>query len=225
MSKPSIQNIVTTQTFQNWLDKTNEMVDIMRDSALTASVSGDTTVGDAALVGEFTANNVVVFNELLVDYAESRTAGENIAFGSAINIVPALSPIAATFNYGAGGGRTRYTDGVVAWDVGFDNSTDANFQINQGGGGQFSLSPAGVLTVPSIVTEAGADVSFGGDVTIEVYLPQTLLLLILRQVRLAVLFLVILPVTFTTQPETKYLKMVDQLQVFLLYLLVTLTVL
>ena len=167
MSKPSIQNIVTTQTFQNWLDKTNEMVDIMRDSAITASVSGDTTTGDATLVGEFTANNVVVFNELLVDYAESRTAGENIVFGSSINIVPSLSAIAATFNYGAGGGRTRYTDGVVSWDVGFDNSTNANFQINQGAGGQFSLSPAGVLTVPSIVTEAGADVSFGGDVTID----------------------------------------------------------
>ena len=167
MSKPSIQNIVTTQTFQNWLDKTNEMVDIMRDSAITASVSGDTTTGNATLVGEFTANNVVVFNELLVDYAESRTAGENIVFGSSIDIVPGLSPIAATFNYGAGGGRTRYTDGAVSWDVGFDNSTNANFQINQGAGGQFSLSPAGVLTVPSIVTEAGADVSFGGDVTID----------------------------------------------------------
>ena len=37
MSKPSIQNITTTQTFQNWLDKTNEMVDIFRDSAITAS--------------------------------------------------------------------------------------------------------------------------------------------------------------------------------------------
>ena len=117
MSKPSIQNIVTTQTFQNWLDKTNEMVDIMRDSALTASVSGDTTFGDATLVGEFAANNVIVHNELLVDYAESKTAGGNIVVGSSIDIIPALSPIAATFNYGASGGRTRYTDGVTSWDV------------------------------------------------------------------------------------------------------------
>lgn len=167
MSKPLIQNIITTQTFQNWFDKTNEMVDIMRDSALTASATGDTTTGDATLVGEFTSNNVIVFNELLVDYAESRTAGGSIDYGSAVIITPALSPIAATFKYGASGGRTRYTDGTVAWDVGFDNSTNANFQINQGGGGQFSLSPAGVLTVPSIVTSAGADVSFGGDVTID----------------------------------------------------------
>ena len=64
MSKSSIQNVTTTQTFQNWLDKTNEMVDIFRDSAVTASVSGDETVGDATILGEFTANTVAAADEL-----------------------------------------------------------------------------------------------------------------------------------------------------------------
>ena len=165
MSKPSIVNITTTQTFQNWFDKTNEMVDIMRDSAVTASALGDTTVGDAFLIGEFTANTVSVTDDLRVDSVESFTAGEPTTFNSPINVIGTTSPIAATFTFGASGAKTRYTDTTIAWDVGFDNSTDTNFQIRQGTGEpQFSLSPAGVLTVPSVVTEA--DITIGSDLTV-----------------------------------------------------------
>lgn len=164
MSKPSIQNITTTQTFQNWLDKTNEIVDIIRDSALTASVSGDTTFGDATLVGEFTANTVVIFDELLVDNIESRTPGQSVLFGNGVEITAVGSPIAATFKYGASGARTRYTDNITSWDVGYDNTANSNFQINFGSGGQFSLSPAGVLTVPSLITST--DLQIGTNLTI-----------------------------------------------------------
>lgn len=165
MSKPSIVNITTTQTFQNWFDKTNEMVDIMRDSAVTASVLGDTTVGDAFLTGEFTANTVSVTDDLKVDSVESFTAGQPTTFNSPINVIGTTSPIAATLTFGASGAKARFTDTVIAWDIGFDNSTDTNFQIKQGSGEtQFSLSPAGVLTVPSIVTSA--DISIGSDLTV-----------------------------------------------------------
>jgi hypothetical protein len=164
MSKPSIQNITTTQTFQNWLDKTNEIVDIIRDSALTASVSGDTTFGDATLVGEFTANTVVVFDELLVDNIESRTPGQPVVFGNGVKVTAAGSPIAAIFEYGASGAKTRYTNNVTSWDIGYDNTTNANFQMNFGSGGQFSLSPTGVLTVPSLITST--DLQIGTNLTI-----------------------------------------------------------
>ena len=153
MSKPLIANIVTTQTFQNWFDKTNEITDLVRDSVLTASVTGDTTTGDAALLGEFTANTVTAFNVLHTDDLEARSPAATIGITSPINVTPALSPVAATFTYGSSGARTRYTDGVTAWDLGYDNSTNANFQINQGAGGQFSLSPAGVLSVPSVIID------------------------------------------------------------------------
>ena len=153
MSKPLIANIVTTQTFQNWFDKTNEITDLVRDSVLTASVTGDITIGDAALVGEFTANTIIAFNILHTDEFEARTPAATIGISSPINVTPALSPTAATFTYGASGARTRYTDGTTAWDIGYDNSTNANFQMNQGAGGQFSLSPTGVLTVPSVIID------------------------------------------------------------------------
>lgn len=164
MSKPSIQNITTSQTFQNWLDKTNEIVDIIRDSAVTASVSGDTTFGDATLVGEFTANTVIVFDELLTDSIVSRTAGQPIVFGNSVTVTAAGSPVAATFAYGASGGRTRYTNNITSWDIGYDNTTNSNFQMNFGTGGQFSLSPAGVLTVPSLITST--DLQIGTNLTI-----------------------------------------------------------
>jgi hypothetical protein len=47
MSKSTIQNITTTQTFQNWFDKTNEMVDLFREQTVTATITGDLTIGNA----------------------------------------------------------------------------------------------------------------------------------------------------------------------------------
>lgn len=162
MSKPSITTIATTQTFQNWLDKTNEMVAIFRDSAVTASGSGDSTTGDATLVGDFTANNVVVFDELRMDDVAARTAGGTIDYTSPIQITGATQSVVATFNFAASGGRTRYTNGTYAWDIGMDNSTDTNFIMNSQAGEQFKLSPNGVLTVPSIVTSA--DITIGTSI-------------------------------------------------------------
>lgn len=166
MSKPNIQNVTTTQTFQNWLDKTNEMVDIMRDSAVTASVSGDSTTGDATLLGEFTANNMVAYDELRVDNVTARTPGNVIEFDHAVNIT-SPTKITQTFTFGASGPTTRYTDGTNAWDITYENSTTNNFLMNYGTGGQFVLSPAGVLTVPSLTVTN--DINFptgpGGEYT------------------------------------------------------------
>lgn len=151
MSKPNIQDITTSQTFQNWLDKTNEVVEIIRDSAVTASVSGDSTAGDATLLGEFTANTVAAADELRVDTVTSYTPGNTIQYDHPIQITGASQSVVATFNYAAQGGRTRYTDGVTAWDTGFENTTTNSFLIKQGtGDAQFVLTTGGVLTVPSL---------------------------------------------------------------------------
>lgn len=166
MSKPNIQNVVTTQTFQNWLDKTNEMVGIFRDSAITASVSGDSTTGDANLVGEFGANTIVAYPSLHADEFIATTPGGVIEFGSPIEIVGATSPIVATFNYGATGGKARYTEGTNTWDTGINNVNDLDYVMDYNGDTVFKLSPTGVLTVDSIVAETGISVA-GGDITVD----------------------------------------------------------
>ena len=164
MAKPDILNINTSQTFQNWFDKTNALVEITRDSAVTASVIGDSTVGSATITGTFTAAQLVAETTLKTDSFESKTGGADIDISSAINITPGLTKTAATFTYGPSGALTRYTNGTKSWDIGMDNSVDANFGIQYGVGGQFLLSPTGVLTVPSIITST--DIQIGTDLTI-----------------------------------------------------------
>ena len=170
MSKPSIQNITVTQTFQNWFDKTNEMVDIFRDQVVTASVSGDSTTGNATLLGTFTANTVVAYNMLETDNVEAATNGGTIQYNSPIKITGSTSPIVATFDFTSTGGRTRYTNGTISWDIGMEDSVNGRFIINTGSGAtRFALSTAGVLAVPSItvaddVVIAG-DLDVGGTIT------------------------------------------------------------
>lgn len=151
MAKPSLAVITTSQTFQNWFDKTNEMVGIFQNSAVTASAGGDTTTGDASLVGIFTATEVVATSVLKSDDIAARSASGTITFQSPIELV-GTSQIVATFNYGASGAQTRYTNGSLAWDVGIENNSTGNFIIDTGvSPTKFQLSTAGTLTVPNIV--------------------------------------------------------------------------
>lgn len=151
MAKPSLANITTAQTFQNWFDKTNELVNIFKSDAITASSGGDTTNGNATLTGIFTATEVVATSVLKSDDIASRSASGTITFQSPIELVGA-SQIVATFNYGAAGAQTRYTNGSLAWDVGIENNSTGNFIVDTGvSPTKFELSPAGTLTVPNIV--------------------------------------------------------------------------
>lgn len=146
MAKSSIQNITTTQTFQNWFDKTNEMVDLFRTQAVTATALGDVTTGDAFIQGDFTANNLFADTEFRADVISSFTNAGTIDFNSPIAITGTSAQEVATFSYASGGAQTRYTDGAVSWDAGFNNSDEAAFIIDTGTGlPKFKLTPAGTI--------------------------------------------------------------------------------
>ena len=149
MAKPSLANITTAQTFQNWFDKTNELVNIFKTNAVTASGSGDTTTGDATLSGDFTATNLIASTLLTSDDIASRSGG-SINFQSPVQITGPSATV-ATFTYGTGG-QARFTDGSLSWDVGIESSTPGNFIIDTGvSPTKFELSTAGTLTVPNVV--------------------------------------------------------------------------
>lgn len=151
MAKPALANITTAQTFQNWFDKTNELVDLFKNDAITASGGGDTTTGNATLSGIFTATEVVANSILKSDDIASRSASGTITFQSPIELVGS-SQIVATFNYGAAGAQTRYTNGSLSWDVGIESSSPGNFIIDTGvSPTKFELSVAGTLTVPNVI--------------------------------------------------------------------------
>ena len=62
MAKTAITNVAPTNTFQVWLDKTNELVNLVKSDIMTASstANGDITQGNATLEGNFTATNINV---------------------------------------------------------------------------------------------------------------------------------------------------------------------
>ena len=166
MAKPNIQNITTTQTFQNWFDKTNEMVDIMREQAVTATITGDLTTGDVNLAGDLQANTLLDDTLLQADTITAFTASSPISFNAPVVITGSGDQVVATFAYGAGGGRTRYTDNVISWDIGVDNSSDANFIIDTGTGTpKLQLTPAGTLSVLNFNVEENMTVT--GDLNVQ----------------------------------------------------------
>lgn len=63
----SIANVnPAINSFQNWLDKTNQALDVISTKAMTAdlTINGSTTSGNAVLVGIFNSNVVAVANTL-----------------------------------------------------------------------------------------------------------------------------------------------------------------
>ena len=165
----NITELQVSQTFQNWFDKTNEMVLLFKNETLTASPgAGDTTNGNATLVGNFTATNLTATAEVKTNDIGPRTSGSNIDFSAPLVVTAASDQLCSTFSYASGGGQTRYTDGTVSWDVGMEDSTTRNFIINTGvGDTKFELSTGGTLTAPNIDTieavDIGTDLDVGGD--------------------------------------------------------------
>jgi hypothetical protein len=153
MAKPSIQNVSTDQTFQNWLDKTNEIVNIIKSDSLTASVSGDETIGDANLVGNFSSTNITATDSLSTDKVKSKTNNTTIDVQSPIKVTNATGPIAATFA-ASSGGRIRFTDNRLSWDMGLKNPLSADFIISLGvNEDQLRLTPAGTLHISNLVVD------------------------------------------------------------------------
>tara|TARA_B110000093_G_C12958333_1_gene405947 strand:+ start:728 stop:2026 length:1299 start_codon:yes stop_codon:yes gene_type:complete len=148
----NIGNITTSQTFENWFTKTNDLVTALATNVMTASTaSPETTNGDAILTGSFTATNLVASTLLSTDTIGAVSGGGTIAFQSPVTIT-GTSATTATFLYAGTGGQTRYTDGSLSWDIGLENSNPGNFIINTGvAPNKFSLSPAGTLSVPNMV--------------------------------------------------------------------------
>lgn len=130
MSIPSITNIATTDTFQVWLNKTNQLVDIAKTNAMTASLAGDTTTGDATLIGSFTANTVIAFNLLRTDTFSSKSGGS-----SAISITSPISINTGAIQTGQSltstlGPRSAFNSSVTTWNIGFENTSTNAFIIS-----------------------------------------------------------------------------------------------
>lgn len=160
----SITEVAVTNTFQNWLDKTNELVDLMNNDVLTASPSGDTTVGNAILNGSFTATNLTANTLLRVDNISPKTGSTSIAVSAPFNIntnQTLLSTITSSI-----GPRIAFADAAASWQVGFENITTRSFIISATGeAGVLRLNRSGDLEVTGTVTATSFSGNLIGNVT------------------------------------------------------------
>jgi hypothetical protein len=59
MSNTTITNVQTSDTFQSWINKTNELIDLVNDNVLLAGPGpGFTVTGNSTLQGSFSANTI-----------------------------------------------------------------------------------------------------------------------------------------------------------------------
>jgi LysM repeat protein len=151
-------SITTSQTFQNWFNKTNEIVELLATNVVTAAPGGSTTPGSATLTGNFTAANVIGSTKISTDTIEAVTGSAPVNVNGAFKVT-GTSQLTTTFENSAGA-QTRYTNGSLSWDVGLENSNPGNFIINTGvTPNKFSLSTAGTLTVPNLAITENANVT------------------------------------------------------------------
>lgn len=145
MAKPGLSQVATNQTFQTWLDRTNEVVTILSSDAITASSTGDSTTGNATLVGTFTANTVIGFNDLRSNSISPRT-GSSISISAATTTTSSNQTVQTLIS--SNGPRKQYSTGSTTWTEGFLDSSGSNFIIDAGSGTpKFSLSSSGTLTL------------------------------------------------------------------------------
>jgi len=157
MSNTNIVNIQTSDTFQTWLNTTNDLVDVMNENVMLAGPgAGYTIQGNSTLIGSFTANTInsttstintlSAFNILRpVDQTQP------IAIGSPINLNSTTENI---FNIQTPSGFRpiirMINGGNARWLISHDNTaSNSSISIRVEGSvtPQMTLSQTGRLTV------------------------------------------------------------------------------
>ena len=141
----SITGVSASNTFQVWLDKTNEIVDLINNDIFTASALGDTTIGNATLVGTLTADNIVASNLLRVDTISPKVGSTSISLTAPLNV--STNQVVLERLSSVLGPRIAFTDGSVEWQAGFETAINKNFVITSGGSSVFRLSSTGAVEV------------------------------------------------------------------------------
>ena len=89
-------SITTSQTFQNWFNKTNEIVELLATNVVTAAPGGSTTPGSATLTGNFTAANVIGSTKISTDTIEAVTGSAPVNVNGAFKVT-GTSQLTTTF--------------------------------------------------------------------------------------------------------------------------------
>ena len=162
MAKSSITEVSANNTFQVWLDKTNELVNLVQNDILTASLSsanGDITVGNVTLEGRFSANTIVANSMLRANSISPKTGSTSVSFTSPVNI-NTNQTVLSRFSSAIGSRLSFFNTTDTDWQIGFENNTTKNFVITNGTA-SLRLNGLGNLETTGTITSS----SFIGNVT------------------------------------------------------------
>jgi hypothetical protein len=129
----NLNQINTTDTFQVWLQRTNELVSELGTTVVTASALGDTTAGNATLIGSFTANTVTAITQVRTNLIDTKVGNTNpIEFRGMVDFTSVASQLPVTIRNSLGP-RIRIQNNNIAWQMGLRGSsgtgTNAQFVI------------------------------------------------------------------------------------------------
>ncbi len=179
MSNTSITNIDITDTFQTWINKTNEVIDILNEDVMLAGPLGYTIEGNTTLVGDFTATNINANTASI----ESITTTEITRTGNIALPVQFLSPVSInsavenilTLQTSVGNRPIiRVINGSnVQWAIGPSEVTAGSpitIRIDGSATPQFTLTQAGNLLVSGNISPTGYfDGNLTGNVTGDIF--------------------------------------------------------
>lgn len=148
--------VSNTSTFGVWLQRTNDLISELSTSIITASVSGDTTIGNAVLTGTFDANTVIgrsVVRTNTIDTLAGNTSPIDIR--GAVDFT-STTQIPITINNSLGP-RIRVRNNNINWLMGLRGNagtgTNAQFIIGvEGGDFALRINTDGNIEVANTVT-------------------------------------------------------------------------
>lgn len=174
MAKIGLLNIANSDTFQIWLDRTNEIIDLLGTDVITASIAGDVTgtlagPKNATLIGNFNANTITASTLLKTSAIRATTGFSKITIED-----PAIVSSSSRVAFEAFSNNTdpviRINNGTIAWDVGLDTDSQS-FIINTGAAqDRFNLNTLGDLVISGNFTCDTLFVNtFSGDAIGDIY--------------------------------------------------------
>jgi len=152
----AVANVLTTDTFGSWLDKTNVLATIASQNAVTVdtSASGSLSTGNAYVNGFFGANTLVAFTGI---------AGGSLVAGNTLNLVTNTA-----FTYS---GSNLVSVTANSTTTRFTSVTNAFSIVTLGGnttiGGDFLNVNASTTNVTSVSLNANSNVTITGNTTLK----------------------------------------------------------
>jgi len=173
VSNTSITNVEITDTFQIWISKTNEVIDILNENVMLAGPgAGYTVLGNTTLVGDFTATNISATESASLNSIETSGISRVEDITLPINF---FSPINVTGNQEnlltlrtTVGTRPvlRLTNGANStWAIGQSTAVTGapiTIRIEGSASSQLTLTQEGNLTVSGTIT-TGSGGAFTGN--------------------------------------------------------------